>query len=214
MPMRTFIKIASCTLMLALIFCSHVDAQSNVHVDFFAFGLDGSSFDRVPISSNATFQVAVGGVFDSPTFSTPTTTMVDRFDLTFVTDPGLVTPPLSATGLGDFNGASSDFTIPLTEPEASLFVGGTASLVLPMPVALSDLTGSIAEFSLDTNGLSEGDLLFFGLASSQFFIGDEPITSVTQLSYHFFAEAVPEPSSLCVLFGLGCIAATRRKRAS
>ncbi len=196
------------TLILALICCSHVDAQ-DIQIEVFGFPVDSSQPDRVPISSNATFRV-VYGILDTTTNS-PTTATVDQFDL-LIFESGATPPIHGVTGLGIFSNTTPVFTS--TDFPELFGTFNSFSFSLPTPVVLSDNDPSraIAEFSLDTSGLSDGDFVSFGLAASQFFIGDERINTTALLSFNFEAEAIPEPSSACVLLGLGCVAALRRKR--
>ena len=115
---------------------------------------------------------------------------------------------VGVSGLGVFSGSSSTFT-PAALSGSSF---AEASLSIPTSTQLSD--GLIAEISLDTTGLLDGDQFLFGFSQNTFFSNaGVPIDTGSQLTFVVTGQSVPEPSSSGILLALGTIVMVRRKRA-
>ena len=153
----------------------------------------------IGIGPNASFVLFAEGTTNLPA--------VDSLDIgvgTFSFFGGVSPPPpvVNISGLGIFSGASTNFT-------PSNF-GASASFSLPNGAFLTE-NSPIAEVFFDTSGLSDGDVIEYGV-DGFFFSGGTEFETINGLTFFANVEAVPEPSSAGLLLALGSIAMMRRKR--
>ena len=200
---KTTMQISSLALVALLTCASNLDAQFITLVD--------------PLP-NPTQTVGIGPSESVSVFANVSLgpIPVDGLDLVISVSPGfpgqsqsMIAPPvIGVTGLGVFSGSSSTFT-PAALSGSSF---AEASLSIPTSTQLSD--GLIAEISLDTTGLLDGDQFLFGFSQNTFFSNaGVPIDTGSQLTFVVTGQSVPEPSSSGILLALGTIAMVRRKRA-